>query len=62
VLWLAWNASRGVFEPAVALVSGFENAGSRELLVVRGVVLDVRGVVLDVGEALTCLGFVGGRY
>ena len=28
---------------------------------VRGVVVDVRGVVLDVGEALTCLGFVGAR-
>ncbi|HTZ23867.1 MAG TPA: hypothetical protein VMC83_07725 [Streptosporangiaceae bacterium] len=26
VLWLAWNASKGVLEPAVALVSGFENA------------------------------------
>jgi len=26
VLWLAWNASKGTLEPAVALVSGFENA------------------------------------
>jgi glucose/arabinose dehydrogenase len=26
VLWLAWNASKGTLEPAVTLVSGFENA------------------------------------
>jgi len=26
VLWLAWNASKDTLEPAVALVSGFENA------------------------------------
>jgi glucose/arabinose dehydrogenase len=26
VLWLAWNASKGTLSPAVALVSGFENA------------------------------------
>jgi glucose/arabinose dehydrogenase len=26
VLWLAWNASKGTLEPAVTLVSGFENS------------------------------------
>jgi glucose/arabinose dehydrogenase len=26
VLWLAWNASKGTLEPAITLVSGFENA------------------------------------
>jgi glucose/arabinose dehydrogenase len=26
VLWLAWNAAKGTLEPAVTLVSGFENA------------------------------------
>jgi glucose/arabinose dehydrogenase len=26
VLWLAWNASKDDLEPAVALVSGFEDA------------------------------------
>ena len=25
VLWLAWNAAKGTLEPAVTLVSGFEN-------------------------------------
>jgi glucose/arabinose dehydrogenase len=27
VLWLAWDAARGTLRPAVALASGFENAG-----------------------------------
>jgi glucose/arabinose dehydrogenase len=29
VLWLAWNASKRVLEPAVTLIGGFENSGMR---------------------------------